>query len=79
MKKLSKWIIKEETVIDNELFKKRFNFQRPSDMFKELYITNDKEKNSALVNVINSGLNDLKEVFKKCMKKKEKLRNQIRL
>ena len=66
--------------MDKELFKKHFSsFQRPSDMFKELYITNDKEKNSALVNVINSGLNDLKEVFKKCMKKKEKLRNQIRL
>ena len=30
-------------------------------MFKVLYETNDKEKNSKLVDIFNSGLKDLKE------------------
>ena len=37
---------------------KHFNFQRPSDMLKNLYQINDKEKKNELVNVINSGLKD---------------------
>ena len=73
MNKLSKWIIKEETVIDNELFKKRFNFQRPSDMFKELYITNDKEKNKLLGNAINSALQDLKEEIEEMSEEERKI------
>ena len=40
-------------------------------MLKELYKTDDKEKNSLLVRVINSGLNDLEEEIEK-MSKKEK-------
>ena len=40
-------------------------------VFKHLYQTNDKEKNNELVNVINSGLKDLKEEIKK-MSEKEK-------
>ena len=43
-----------ETVIHYELFKKYFNFQRTSDMFKDVYTTNDQKKNSNLVIVINS-------------------------
>ena len=43
---------------------KHFNFQRPSDMLKNLYQINDKEKKNELVNVINSGLKDLKEEIK---------------
>ena len=42
-----------------------------NDIFKLLYETNDKEKNSKLVSVINSGLKDLKEEIKK-MSKEEK-------
>ena len=34
-------------------------------MLKDLYKINDKEQNSKLVNVINSGLKDLKEEIKK--------------
>ena len=41
-----------------------FNFQNPSDMLKNLYQINDKEKKNKLVNVINSGLKDLKEEIK---------------
>ena len=43
---------------------KHFNFQNPSDMLKNLYQINDKEKKNKLVNVINSGLKDLKEEIK---------------
>ena len=39
---------------------KHFNFERPSDMLKNLYQVDDKEKKNKLVNVINSGLKDLK-------------------
>ena len=57
-------INKEEAQINNEVFKKRFNFQRPTDMLKLLYRTNEKEKNIELVNAINSGLKDLKKEIK---------------
>ena len=40
-------------------------------MLKDLYKINDKEQNSKLVNVINSGLKDFKEEIKK-MPEKEK-------
>ena len=54
-------INKKETDINKELFKKHFNFQRPSSMLKDLYQINDREKNNKLVSVINSGLKDLKK------------------
>ena len=41
MNKFNEWINKKETDITNELFKKHFNFQRPSDMLKFLYTTRD--------------------------------------
>ena len=55
--KPNEWVNKQETGINNELFKKHINFQRPSDMLKYLYQTNDKEKIDELVNVINSLIN----------------------
>ena len=67
-------INKEETDINKELFKKHFNFQRPGSMLKDIYQINDKEKNNKLVSMITSGLEDLK----RCLKKKEKLKSQIR-
>ena len=49
-----------------ELFKKHFSsFRKSGDMFDLLYDINDKEKNSELVSVINSGLKDLEEEIKK--------------
>ena len=68
---LNKQIIVEETGLNEELFKKHFNFQRPNDMLRYLNKTNDIEKNNKLVNTINSGLKDLKEEIKK-MSKEEK-------
>ena len=41
---LNEWIIKEETSINRELFKKYFLFQTPSALLKDLYKANDKEK-----------------------------------
>ena len=40
--------------------------------------TNDKDKNNVLVSLIKSGLKDLKEKFKICLKKKTKSKSQIR-
>ena len=60
-------IIKEETGINIEIFKKHFNFQRPSDMLKSLYKANTSQNNE-LVNLINSGLKGLKEEIKKMSK-----------
>ena len=67
----NEWIIKKETYINAELFKRYFNFQIPSDIFNFTKKINDKEKKNELVNVINSGLKDLKEEIKK-MSEKEK-------
>ena len=41
-------------------------------MLKELYTTNDKEKNRPLVSVINSRLKDLKEKIKEMSKEERK-------
>ena len=65
----NEWINKKETDINRELFKKYFNFQRPSSMVKYLYKTNDRKKNNELVSVINSGLKDLKKGIEEMSKK----------
>ena len=67
-KTLIKQITDEETDINDDLFNKYFKFQRPSDMLMLLNKTNDTEKNNKLVNLINSGLKDLKEEIKKMSK-----------
>ena len=71
--KFDAWTIKKETDINEELFKRYFNFQRPSDIFNFLNKINDKEKKSELVNVINSGLKDLKEEIKKISEEEKKI------
>ena len=65
MNKFNESIIKEETDINRELFNKHFHYQTRSVLLKDLYKTNNKEKNSLLVSVINSGLKDLEEDIKK--------------
>ena len=64
-------INKEETYINTELFKKHFKFQRPSNMLKSLYKANTNQNNE-LVNVINSGLKDLKEEIKEMSEEEKK-------
>ena len=63
--RLNKWVNKQETDINNELFKNYFKFRRPSDMFTLLNKTNDTEENNKLVSLINSGLKDVIEKIKK--------------
>ena len=53
MNEIIKYIAKEEIDLHEELFKKYFNFQRPSVMLKSLYKLNTNQNNK-LVNVINS-------------------------
>ena len=65
-------INKKETGITTELFKKHFNFQRPSDMLKFLYKANTNQNNE-LVSVINSGLKDLKEKIKEMSEEERKI------
>ena len=60
MRKFNELVNKKETDISRELFQKHFKFQRPSDMLKFVYTTNDKKKNDDLGNLIKSGLSDLK-------------------
>ena len=58
-------INKEEIGINRELFKRFFSFQMPSAMPKVVYNTVNWKKNRDLVNVIKSGLNDLKDEIEK--------------
>ena len=60
MSEFNEWDNKKERSINSEILNKYFKFQRPSDMLKDLYRINDKYKNKGLVNVIKSGLSDLK-------------------
>ena len=64
------WIInREKPPINNELFKKHFKLEKPILMHKVLHETrNDKEKNSKLVNIFNSGLEDLEKEIKEMSK-----------
>ena len=52
-------VYKEDAHVNNELFQKHFKVEKPSLMYEVLRKTN-KEKNSELVNIFNSGLKDLK-------------------
>ena len=47
------------------MFKKHFNFVVPSALIKQSYEIKNKKKNNELVNVIKSGLSDLKDEIKK--------------
>ena len=68
---LNKWIIDEEENINTELFKKYFKFQRPSDILNYLNKINGKEENNNLMNMINTGLKNLKKEINE-MSEKEK-------
>ena len=65
MNEISKYIAEEEKDINYDLFKNHFYYQTPSALLKDLYKTNDKDKNSKLVSVINSGLKDFKKKLRK--------------
>ena len=71
LKESNEWVNREETGVNHELFQKYFKFQRLSDMLKAAYTTNDKNKNKKLVQLIKSGLSDLKNKIEN-MSKEEK-------
>ena len=56
MNEISKYIAEEETDINEELFKRHFNFQSPSNIFNSLNNINDIKQKNKLINVIISGL-----------------------
>ena len=66
-------INKKQKDINEKLFKRHFNFQRSSDMFNFLNNINDIEKNNELVDVITSGLKDLREEIKKMSEEERKV------
>ena len=47
------------------MFKKHFIFIAPFALIKQLYEIKNRKKNNELVNVIKSGLSDLKDEIKK--------------
>ena len=63
--KKKEYIENESKSINYDLFKKHFNFAVPSALVKQLYETKNRKKNNGLVNVIKSGLSDLKDEIKK--------------
>ena len=71
MSKFNEWVNEKERDINNEVFQKHFSFQRPSDMLKSVYKRNDKKKNSKLINVIKSGVSDLKNEIENIEEEKE--------
>ena len=54
------------------MFKKYFKFESPADLTKQLYKIKNKNKNNYLVNVIKSGLIDLKNEITKMSKRENK-------
>ena len=64
-KNFFKYIEDESTGINYELFKKHFNFASSTVLRKHLYEIKNKKQNNELVNVIKSGLIDLKDKLKK--------------
>ena len=73
-KNFSKYIEDESKGISYELFEEHFNFTSPTVLTKQLYETKNKKENNELVNVIKSGLIDLKDEIKKTSK--EEIENE---
>ena len=67
-------INREKLPINNESFKKHFQLENPILMHKVLYKTKDKEKKSKLLNIFNSGLEDLEKEMKEMSK--EEIKNE---
>ena len=58
----------KDTHVNKEIFKKYFKLESSNIMYEVLRKANDKETNSKLVNIFNSGLKDFKEEIKKMSK-----------
>ena len=75
--KFFKGIENESKGINYALFEKHFSVIAPIVLVKTLFKTKDKIKNNDLVNVIKSGLYDLKDKIEKMSEDKKKMKNQI--
>ena len=75
--KFFKGIENESKGINYALFEKHFSVTAPTVLVKTLFKTKDKIKNNDLVNVIKSGLYDLKDKIEKMSEDKKKMKNQI--
>ena len=67
-------INREKLHINDELFQKHFELEKPILMHKALYETKDKEKKSKLLNIFNSRLKDLEKEIKEMSK--EEIENE---
>ena len=59
------------------MFKDYFKFESPTALKEQLYKIN-KNKDNELVNVIKSGLTDLKDEIEKMSKEEKKSKNQMK-
>ena len=75
------WMINREKLpISNEFFKEHFKLERPTLMYKVLYEkNNDKENNSKLMKIFNSGLKDLEKEIEKMSKKEKEIEKQYNI
>ena len=64
-KKFIEHIENKSKTINYNLFKEYFNFESPTVLTKQLYKIKNKKKNNESVNVIKSGLIDLKDEHEK--------------
>ena len=72
-KYIERMINREDAHINQEIFQKYFKIQKPSLMYKVLRTINDKERNSNLVDILNSALKDLKEETKNMSKEDKEI------
>ena len=69
----NEWVNEKERGINSEIFQRHFNIQRPGVMLKVVCKTNNKKKNSELVNIIKSGLTDLKKEIKNMSEEEQQI------
>ena len=50
--KFNKLIINEEKGLNDDLFKKHFSYQKPTDVVKDVYDTKNTKENNELVNLL---------------------------
>ena len=78
-KEFIKNIENKSKAINNSLFKEYFKFGSPSDLAKQLYKIKNKNKNNELVNVIKSGMIDLKNKINKMSKDEKEIEKPDRI
>ena len=71
-KEFIKNIENKPKTINYNLFKDYLKLESPTDLTKQLFRVKNKNKNNELVNVIESGLIDLKNEIKKMSKREKK-------